>query len=65
MLFVYCGLFIITFCLCCLENDIRLCVKLADFGSAMQPKDVDIYLKSFEVQTLYYRAPEVLKMLGR
>eukprot|EP00475_Leptophrys_vorax_P033131 TRINITY_DN51833_c0_g1_i2.p1 TRINITY_DN51833_c0_g1~~TRINITY_DN51833_c0_g1_i2.p1 ORF type:complete len:502 (+),score=82.79 TRINITY_DN51833_c0_g1_i2:990-2495(+) len=35
-------------------------VKLVDFGNAMTPDDTSAYFDDFQVQSLYYRAPEVL-----
>lgn len=35
-------------------------VKLVDFGNAMSNDDIVAYYDEFEVQSLYYRAPEVL-----
>lgn len=35
-------------------------LRLADFGNAMRPQDIKAYMKTFEVQSLLYRAPEVL-----
>jgi serine/threonine protein kinase len=35
-------------------------VKLVDFGNAMTPEDASAYFDDFQVQSLYYRAPEVL-----
>jgi len=35
-------------------------VRIADFGNAMDAKDANAYYDDFEVQSLYYRAPEVL-----
>lgn len=35
-------------------------VKLVDFGNAMSPEDTSAYFDEFQVQSLYYRAPEVL-----
>jgi dual specificity tyrosine-phosphorylation-regulated kinase 2/3/4 len=33
---------------------------LVDFGNAMTPEDTSAYFDEFQVQSLYYRAPEVL-----
>mmetsp|Transcript_10761 Transcript_10761/g.18832 ORF Transcript_10761/g.18832 Transcript_10761/m.18832 type:complete len:526 (-) Transcript_10761:600-2177(-) len=35
-------------------------LRIADFGNAMDVKDANAYYDDFEVQSLYYRAPEVL-----
>jgi len=35
-------------------------VKLVDFGNAISSADVSLYLSDFKLQTLAYRAPEVL-----
>ena len=35
-------------------------IKLIDFGNAMTGNEASLYYDDFDVQTLYYRAPEVL-----
>lgn len=44
------------------DNDATCCaVKLADFGNAMAAteEDTSLYFGTFELQSLWYRAPEV------
>ena len=39
-------------------------VRLIDFGNAMTGAEASLYYDDFDVQTLYYRAPEVLLGVG-
>eukprot|EP00276_Gloeochaete_wittrockiana_P003784 CAMPEP_0184644548 /NCGR_PEP_ID=MMETSP0308-20130426/1256_1 /TAXON_ID=38269 /ORGANISM="Gloeochaete witrockiana, Strain SAG 46.84" /LENGTH=526 /DNA_ID=CAMNT_0027073147 /DNA_START=326 /DNA_END=1909 /DNA_ORIENTATION=+ len=43
-----------------LGGEAGLLLKVADFGNAMELSDASAYYDDFEVQSLYYRAPEVL-----
>ncbi|KAJ2708589.1 hypothetical protein H4R19_004677 [Coemansia spiralis] len=40
-------------------NDAELRVKLIDFGNAVSDSDVSEYYSTFEIQTVWFRAPEV------
>ncbi|KAJ1729583.1 hypothetical protein LPJ61_003455, partial [Coemansia biformis] len=40
-------------------NDVDLRVKLVDFGNAVSDSDVSEYYSTFEIQTVWFRAPEV------
>lgn len=40
-------------------NDSSMQVKLIDFGNAVTDTDVSEYYKTFEIQTVWFRAPEV------
>ena len=39
-------------------------IRLVDFGNAMTGSEASLYFDDFDVQTLYYRAPEVLLGVG-
>src|SRR5689334_15540368 len=43
-----------------LDEDLEIEFKLCDFGNAMFIEDISAYFETFELQSLYYRAPEVL-----
>ncbi|ORX69943.1 kinase-like protein [Linderina pennispora] len=43
----------------CIDNS-SLRVKLIDFGNAVSDDDVAEYYKTFEIQTVWFRAPEVV-----
>jgi len=47
------------------DEDQEIEFKLCDFGNAMFIEDISAYFETFELQSLYYRAPEVsLHLLG-